>query len=192
MIKGYDVSVFQNADFPTAGTSFAFIKGTEGRSYVNPRQKEQAAHARAAGLVVGFYHFLHPGHIKEQAAHFVEGCASNEYDLMVVDWETNPDGSAATCAEKDAFIAEVKRLRGANHKVGLYCNRDFWRHRDTSGDAGDFLWIAEYGVAAGKPDIQGNWLFHQYTDKPLDTSVARFAAKAELVAFAGGVNGVKN
>ncbi|MFF9607013.1 glycoside hydrolase family 25 protein [Streptomyces sp. NPDC014684] len=192
MITGYDVSVFQDADFPTAGTSFAFIKGTEGRSYVNPRQKEQAAHARAAGLVVGFYHFLHPGHIKEQAAHFVEGCASNEYDLMVVDWETNPDGTAATCAEKDAFIAEVKRLRGANHKVGLYCNRDFWRHRDTSGDAGDFLWIAEYGVAAGKPDIQSNWLFHQYTDKPLDTSVARFAAKAELVAFAGGANGVKN
>ncbi|MEV5737327.1 glycoside hydrolase family 25 protein [Streptomyces sp. NPDC052292] len=192
MIKGYDVSVFQDADFPTAGTSFAFIKGTEGRSYVNPRQKEQAAHARAAGLVVGFYHFLHPGHIKEQAAHFVESCASNEYDLMVVDWETNPDGTAATCAEKDAFIAEVKRLRGANHKVGLYCNRDFWRHRDTSGDAGDFLWIAEYGVAAGKPDIQSNWLFHQYTDKPLDTSVARFAAKAELVAFAGGANGVKN
>ncbi|MEU2555787.1 glycoside hydrolase family 25 protein [Streptomyces sp. NPDC013313] len=192
MIKGYDVSVFQDADFPTAGTSFAFIKGTEGRSYVNPRQKEQAAHARAAGLVVGFYHFLHPGHIKEQAAHFVAGCASNEYDLMVVDWETNPDGTAATCAEKDAFIAEVKRLRGANHKVGLYCNRDFWRHRDTSGDAGDFLWIAEYGVAAGKPDIQSNWLFHQYTDKPLDTSVARFAAKAELVAFAGGANGVKN
>ncbi|MFF0850943.1 glycoside hydrolase family 25 protein [Streptomyces sp. NPDC003280] len=192
MIKGYDVSVFQDADFPTAGTSFAFIKGTEGRSYVNPRQKEQAAHARAAELVVGFYHFLHPGHVKEQAAHFVEGCASNEYDLMVVDWETNPDGTAATCAEKDAFIAEVKRLRGANHKVGLYCNRDFWRHRDTSGDAGDFLWIAEYGVAAGKPDIQSNWLFHQYTDKPLDTSVARFAAKAELVAFAGGANGVKN
>lgn len=192
MIKGYDVSAFQNANFPTAGTSFAFIKGTEGRSYVNPKQKEQAAHARAAGLVVGFYHFLHPGHIKEQAAHFVQGSASIEYDLMVVDWETNPDGSAATCAEKDAFIAEVRRLRGSSHKIGLYCNRDFWRHRDTTGNAGDFLWIAVYGVTAGKPGIQSAWLFHQYTDKPLDTNVCKFASKAELVAFAGGINGVKN
>ncbi|GAB3171114.1 hypothetical protein GCM10027162_12110 [Streptomyces incanus] len=36
MIKGYDVSVFQDANFLTAGISFVFIKGIEGRSYVNP------------------------------------------------------------------------------------------------------------------------------------------------------------
>jgi GH25 family lysozyme M1 (1,4-beta-N-acetylmuramidase) len=191
-IKGYDVSAFQDAHFPTAGTSFAFVKGTEGRSYVNPKQKEQTAHARAAGLVVGFYHFLLPGHIKEQAAHFVEGCASIEYDLLVVDWESKPNGTAATCAEKDSFIAEVKRLRGSNHKVGLYCNRDFWLHRDTTGNAGDFLWIAEYGVAPGKPNIHTKWMFHQYTTKPLDTNVGNFASKAELVAFAGGINGMRN
>lgn len=189
MIKGYDVSAFQDANFPTAGTSFAFIKSTEGRSYVNPKQKEQTTHARAAGLVVGFYHFLHPGHIKEQAAHFVESSAGIEYDLLVADWETNPDRTAPACAEKDSFIAEVKRLRGSDHKIGLYCNRDFWLHRDTTGDAGDFLWIAEYGVAAGKPHIQTEWMFHQYTDKPLDTNAGNFTSKAELVAFAGGING---
>lgn len=188
-IKGYDVSAFQSADFPTSGTSFAFIKATEDRSYVNPKQKEQAAHARAAGLVVGFYHFLHPGHIKEQAAHFVQACESTGHDLLVVDWETNPNGTAATCAEKDSFIAEVKRLRGSDHKVGLYCNRDFWTHRDTTSNAGDFLWIAEYGVAAGKPHIQSKWTFHQYTDEPLDTSVGNFASKDQLVAFAGGPDG---
>ncbi|MEU0253815.1 glycoside hydrolase family 25 protein [Streptomyces sp. NPDC006184] len=192
MIKGYDVSAFQQANFPTAGTSFVFIKGTEGRSYVNPKQKKQAAHARAAALVVGFYHFLHPGNIKEQAAHFVEGSASTEYDLLVADWEINPDGTAATCTEKDSFIAEVKRLRGSKHKIGLYCNRDFWRHRDTTGDAGDFLWIAQYGVSAGKPDIQTEWMFHQHTDKPLDTNVGNFTSKAELVAFAGGVHAETN
>ncbi|MEV0693879.1 GH25 family lysozyme [Streptomyces sp. NPDC050388] len=191
-IKGYDVSAFQDVDFPTANASFAFVKGTEGRSYVNPKQKEQTAHARAAGLAVGFYHFLHPGHIKEQAAHFVEDCASIEYDLLVVDWETDPNGAAATCTEKDSFIAEVKRLRGSNHKVGLYCNRDFWLHRDTTGNVGDFLWIAEYGVAPGKPNIQAEWMFHQYTDKPLDTNVGNFASKAELAAFAGGINGTRN
>jgi GH25 family lysozyme M1 (1,4-beta-N-acetylmuramidase) len=189
MIKGYDVSAFQDAHFPTAGASLAFIKGTEGRSYVNPRQKEQAAHARSAGLVVGFYHFLHPGHIKEQAAHFAKGSASVDYDLLVVDWESNPDGTVASCAEKDSFIAEVKRLRGSHHKIGLYCNRDFWHHRDTTGNAGDFLWIAEYGAAAGKPNIQAKWQFHQYTDKPLDTNVGNFPSKTELVAFAGGING---
>ncbi|MEU9448015.1 GH25 family lysozyme [Streptomyces sp. NPDC048277] len=191
-IKGYDVSAFQGAHFPTAGTSFVFIKATEDRSYVNPSQKEQAAHARAAGLVVGFYHFLHPGHISEQAAHFVNGCVSIESDLLVVDWETTPNDGAATCAEKDAFIAEVKRLRDSNHKIGLYCNRDFWLHRDTTGNAGDFLWIAEYGVVAGKPNIQTKWMFHQYTDQPLDINVGNFASKAELVAFAGGTNAMSN
>ncbi|MGW0131398.1 glycoside hydrolase family 25 protein [Streptomyces sp. NPDC003299] len=192
MIKGYDVSGYQDANFPTDGISFAFVKATEGRSWVNSKQKDQAAHARAAGLVVGFYHFLIPGHIKEQAAHFVEDSANIDYDLLAVDWEMRRNGTAATCAEKDAFIAEVQRLCGSTHKIGLYCNRDFWRHRDTTNNAGDFLWIAQYGVPAGKPNIESNWLFHQYAEKPLDTDVCIFATKAELVAFAGGINGVKN
>jgi hypothetical protein len=183
-VKGIDVSGYQSATFSTSGLGFAFIKATEGTSYINPRMTAQAAHARAAGLVVGFYHFLWPGNIQAQAEYFVEKCASIEGDILALDWETTGSGTRATGAEKDAFIAAVKKLR-PTHRVVLYCNRDFWLNHDTTSNAGDGLWIADY-VTAAKPRVESPWLFHQYTSTPVDTNVGQFADKAALKAWAGG------
>ncbi|MFJ4920114.1 glycoside hydrolase family 25 protein [Streptomyces sp. NPDC088725] len=174
-VKGVDVASYQSTTFSTSGLDFAFVKATEGTSYINPRMTGQASHARAAGLVVGFYHFLRPGDMKAQARYFVEKCASAEGDPLFADWED----TGVSCASKDAFLAEVKRLRGSSHRVGLYCNRTFWLNHDTTSNAGDALWIADY-VNAGKPRISADWTFHQYTDNPLDTSVGKFADRDAL------------
>ncbi|NGO68222.1 GH25 family lysozyme [Streptomyces boncukensis] len=188
-ITGVDVSSYQPERFSTRGHHFAIIKATEGRSYVNPHQRGQAAHARAAGLVVGFYHFLWPGNIKAQAAYFVEKCASVQGDILALDWERTSAGTAATSAEKDQFIREVQRLRGDTHRVILYCNVDFWLRRDTSSFAGDGLWIAHYNGKPGKPGIQAPWVIHQYTDRPVDTNVAAFANREALAKWAGTTSG---
>jgi GH25 family lysozyme M1 (1,4-beta-N-acetylmuramidase) len=180
-VKGVDVASYQSSKFSTKGLDFAFVKATEGTSYINPRMAAQASHARAAGLVVGFYHFLRPGEIKAQARYFVEECVSVEGDPLFADWED----SGVSCAAKDSFLAEVNRLRGSTHRVGLYCNRDFWLNRDTTSEAGDALWIADY-VTAGKPRISAKWKFHQYTDSPLDTNVGTFADREALRKWADG------
>ncbi|MFF2654109.1 GH25 family lysozyme [Streptomyces sp. NPDC058045] len=183
MLHGIDVSSYQSS-FDTDGVSFVIIKATEGRSYINPRQAAQAKRARDAGCVVGFYHFLWPGHIKAQAAYFVEKCASHVEDLLCVDWERTGEGSHASNAEKDAFIHEVKRLR-PQHKVLLYTNRDFWLNVDTTSYAGDGLWIADY-VTAGKPRIKAKWRIHQYTSTPLDKNLADFSSRAAMHKWATG------
>lgn len=181
-IKGQDWSAYQSSTPNLAGADFAFIKATEGTSYVNPKMNVQAAHARRAGLVLGFYHFVNgSSSMAAQAKYFVEKCDSVEHDILWLDWEN----SSVSCAEKDQFLHEVKRLRGFSHRVGLYCNLDYWRHRDTTSNAGDALWIAQYGVGAGNPGIDYAWKFHQYTDNPVDTSVGRFASRAALAAWAG-------
>ncbi|MBI0374719.1 muramidase [Streptomyces albiflaviniger] len=180
-IKGVDVSSYQSSSFATSGLDFVFVKATEGTSYVNPRMTAQAAHARRADCVVGFYHFLRPGNMAAQARYFVEKAASREGDPLFADWED----AGVSCADKDRFLAEVKRLRGGTHRVGLYCNQYYWLHRDTTGNAGDALWIADY-VAAGKPRIKGAWMFHQYTDRPLDTNVGKFADRPALRRWATG------
>ncbi|MFC9651795.1 glycoside hydrolase family 25 protein [Streptomyces sp. NPDC059892] len=179
--KGIDVSSHQSSSYSTADLDFVFVKATEGTSYVNPKMTAQAGRARDAGLVVGFYHFLRPGDMKAQARYFVEKCASVEYDPLFADWED--DG--VSCAEKDAFISEVKRLRGSNHRVGLYCGQYYWLHRDTTSNVGDALWIADY-VTAGKPRIKAAWKFHQYTDTPVDTNVGKFADRAALKKWTRG------
>jgi hypothetical protein len=179
-IQGQDWASYQSETPSTKGLSFVFIKATEGTSYVNPKMKKQAAHARAAGLVVGFYHFVRSGDMKKQAAYFVKQADSREGDPLVLDWED----AGVSDAQKNAFLAELKRLRGSSHRVGLYCNTNFWLNKDKSSNCGDFLWIAHYGVGQGKPGIKHDWLIHQYTDDPIDKNVARFESKAAMKAWA--------
>lgn len=182
MLRGIDVSAYQSSSFGTDGLSFAFIKATEGRSYINPRLTAQTKHARDAGLVVGFYHFLWPGNLTAQAEYFVKHAPEKGGDLLAVDWETNGEGGHASNAEKDSFIRKVKALR-PNNRVLLYCNRNFWLNVDRTSYAGDGLWIADY-VTAGEPRIKAKWRFHQYTSDPHDKDVADFGSKSALKKWA--------
>ncbi|MFC8670574.1 MULTISPECIES: glycoside hydrolase family 25 protein [Streptomyces] len=182
MLRGIDVSAYQSSSYSTEGVSFVFVKATEGRTYVNPKLSAQTKRARDAGCVVGFYHFLWPGNLTAQAEYFVGKAPEKAGDILAVDWETTGDGTHASNAEKDRFIRKVKELR-PNHRVVLYCNRNYWLNVDDTSYAGDGLWIADY-VTAGKPRIQAKWRFHQYTDDPLDKNVARFDTLADLREWA--------
>ena len=173
-INGIDAASYQGPTPDLTGSAFVVIKATEGTSVLNSEQAAQAAHARAAGALLGFYHFLHPGDIAAQAAYFVTQCASVAGDTLWIDWETTEDGTYASCAEKDAMIAAVKGLR-PGHRVGLYCNLDFWKSVDTTSDCGDALWIADPSSPAGRPAVEHPWTLHQYglTDG-IDRDVANF------------------
>lgn len=184
MIKGIDVSSYQKTTFPTKGLDFGFVKATEGHTYTNPKQKTEAKRLRDAGAAVGFYHFLHPGHIYAQAAYFVEQCDSVYGDMLVVDWETCPDGNRASCEEKDQFLSIVKQLRPTHHKIGLYCNVDYWLHHDVDSKCGDFLWIAAPGVS--HPPIRHPWLFWQTGVRGgIDQDVCAFPSRAALRTWCG-------
>ncbi|GAA3020337.1 glycoside hydrolase family 25 protein [Streptomyces fulvorobeus] len=183
MLHGVDVSAYQTS-FETDGLDFVFIKATEGRSYVNPRLASQTEQARDADCVVGFYHFLWPGDADEQAEYFVRKSPEQAGDVLAVDWEQTGEGTRADCADKDRFIRALKRLR-PGRRVLLYCNRHFWLNHDTTSNAGDGLWIADYGTA-GKPRIEAAWRIHQYTDHPLDKDVADFPSRQAMREWAGG------
>ncbi|MCK7624281.1 glycoside hydrolase family 25 protein [Streptomyces sp. RS10V-4] len=178
-ILGIDVSSSQPEKFPTSGSDFAFIKVTEGHTYTNPKWRAQRRTAQNAGLVTGFYHFARPGPVSRQVDFFLSKIDLADGDILILDWED----ARVSCAWKDAWLKQVKqRLPG--HKAILYCNRDFRLHRDTSSFAGDGLWIAQYNGRPGHPAIKESFLFHQYTDKPMDTSLGAFKDRAELRKWA--------
>jgi len=191
MIYGLDVSSFQANTVPsrTPGDSkpvdFCFIKATQGTSYINSRMAAQAESARNQGMVVGFYHFLEKGSVSAQVDYFLTNAASVEGDLFAIDWETNPaTNTYPSNAEKDASIKRVQQLR-PTHKCLLYCNTSFWKNIDSTSFAGDGLWIATAGYAAGSPPIQSAWLMHQYsTAGSYDHDVADFSSRAALRAWA--------
>lgn len=183
-VTGQDWSSYQGASPSASGIDFVFVKATESTTYISPDQGSQAAAARAAGAVVGFYAFLHPGDIAAQAQYFVANCDSEPGDILACDWETTDNGTYASCAEKDAFLAAVKSLR-PDHRVVLYCNRSFWESIDTTSNCADGLWIATAGLPAGQPGIQHPWTFHQYSDSGgVDHDVANFPTAAALRSWA--------
>lgn len=184
MIKGIDVSSYQDGTYSVSGLDFVFVKATEGLSYVNPKQKAETARARKSGLALGFYHFLHPGHIYAQASYFVEQCLSLPGDMLVADWETCEDGNHASNEEKDQFLRIVKELRPAHHKIGLYCNTDYWLNVDKTSQCGDFLWIAAPGTS--HPPIRHPWMFWQTGERGgLDQDVCAMHSRAALRSWCG-------
>jgi GH25 family lysozyme M1 (1,4-beta-N-acetylmuramidase) len=186
-IKGVDVASYQSTDYSLNGLDFAFVKATQGTSYTNPKMLDQAQHARSAGLVVGFYHFLTRGRITDQAAYFVDHAPDQAGDILACDWESAPDGTYPSNAEKDAFIRELKRLRPFA-RVVLYCNRSFWTTRDTTSYVGDGLWIADPSGPAGSPNVQHPWTFHQYaTISGIDHDLANFQTRDTLRKWARGL-----
>jgi hypothetical protein len=135
------------------------VKATEGTGYVNPKHAGHVALARARGLVVGHYHFVRPGSMSAQVSYFLQHAAAQPGDVLALDWE-DPRVSSA---DKGAFLAQLTQAATA-HRALLYCNLDFWLHRDTTSFAGDGLWIADPSSPKGQPDITAPWVIHQYSE----------------------------
>lgn len=189
--QGLDVASYQGPHPDVSGATFVFVKATEGLGYVNPDWTTQLAGARAAGAVVGFYHFPHAGQDLAAQVQFMLttlGPALRPGDMLSLDWETNPaDGSYLTGAAKDQFLAILGAKAPAHRRV-LYCNLDFWRNHDTTSNAGDGLWIADPDSPPGSPRVAHPWVFHQYGQRAdgTDVNVANFPDAAALRAWASG------
>ncbi|MEU6279513.1 glycoside hydrolase family 25 protein [Streptomyces sp. NPDC047028] len=190
MIHGIDVSAYQSATYSTSGLDFVFTKVTEGLTYTNPRWAQQRDRAKAAGLVWGAYHYPHMANDpRAEAAYFLQQVNWKPGDIIVLDWEgydayNKGVPKSRQVAYRDAWLKYVKSVM-PGHRVGMYANTDYWLHVDTTGNCGDFLWIATAGAAAGQPGIKAKWTFHQYsTAGGIDHDVAAFPTRAALAEWA--------
>jgi len=188
-IYGQDWASYQSAQPDTSGLSFAFTKISEGTGYINPLWARQRDHAKANGLVWGGYHYPHMGSSPQAEADFFLGqVAWQPGDVIILDWEGYDPANAGVSrasqlAYKDAWLRYVKG-RMPHNPVGAYMNADYWNNVDTTGYYADFLWIATAGLPAGQPGIHASWLFHQYSDSPVDSDYCPLGSTAELRTWA--------
>jgi GH25 family lysozyme M1 (1,4-beta-N-acetylmuramidase) len=181
-IRGIDVSSYQSSTYALDGVDFVIVKATEGTSYRNPKHSAQIARAREHNRVVGHYHYLSSGSgIASQITYFLDHIDARRGELLALDWED----PGVTSDDKDEAINRLKE-QASGHRILLYCNVDFWKNRNTSPKRGDGLWIAHYNGKPGEPGITSEWLLHQYTSDPVDTSVAAFGSRAEMAEWAVG------
>ena len=176
------------------GIEFAFVKATEGRTFVDGQYATNRAQADAAALRFGAYHFAQPDGTANDAVleadHFADTAALRGRHLLpVLDLET--DGGLGTRALRrwtKSWLARIQERLGV--KAIIYTTPAFWT--DEMGDsrwfadAGHRLWIAHWGAEQPQVPAQNwggrGWTFWQYDDCG---SVAGFEGCVDLDYFSG-------
>ncbi len=172
---GPDVSHYQSeidwAEVKSSGASFAFMKATEGHTFVDPTFATNWAGSRAAGIAVrGAYHFGHPGSdATAQAEFFVKTVGVvGPGDVVVLDIEesdsVSPSAVAAWCTSFLEQVTELTALPAS--RVVVYTGAWFWDPQAGGASMGEHpLWVSGYTAEPPMPNGWDNWTFWQFTDR---------------------------
>src|SRR6478609_5965330 len=216
-ISGVDVSSWQHPNgvagdiawkkVAAAGQSFAIIKATESTTYKNPYYAADVANARAAGLVVGAYHFARPklplSSAVDQAKYLVKatGTMRTANTLPpVLDIEDSGGLSKANLvAWSKSFLTTVKSLTGRTPMIYSYKSFLTSSLGNTTQLGAYPLWYACYSTSASCftnasspfPKGWGTWTIWQYSSQAAvsglkgDIDINRFnGSRASLLALA--------
>jgi lysozyme len=190
-VKGMDVSHYDGTiDWATAhssGIDFAFVKATEGTTFVDPMFAANWSGMKAAGVVRGAYHFFHSNMDPVTQANFVVSTVGTleTGDLpIVIDLEVTDGNSEATViSTAGTFLAAVTKATGVTAMI--YVSPAFLS--DYSSFAGNPLWVANWGVKC--PDVPAawtTWTFWQNSDTGTVSGVSG-ASSVDLDYFNGSL-----
>lgn len=148
-LDGCDVASYQYDINPSqmTTTDFFIVKFTQGTWYVNPYAEQQYSKAKAAGKLLGAYHYAEGGDPVKEARFFVSALGDKIGEcILALDWEGKSNGKFNT-AEEVAWVlkfeAEVYKLTGAH--IFLYVSKSVTWRRNWSEVAKDVrLWCAQY------------------------------------------------
>lgn len=160
---GIDVSKWQGtinyAQVKQAGIEIVYIRAGQGSDYVDPYFDRNYNEAKAAGLKVGFYHFVTAQSVTEaeqEARFFVSIIGNRQPDCLLVGDFEYFSGMTKTQFNQAArtFLETVEEMTGKS--AAVYTSTSGARDRFTSEVSSRFpLWVAEYGVS--EPRDNGNW-----------------------------------
>lgn len=168
-VLGIDISHHQATTPSLEGLGFVFVRATYGLM-PDRRMATHAAAVRAAGLVLGAYHFGRAGDPAAQAAAFL--ARAGDADLIALDLEADGRGPSMSQAEARAFLRVVQE---AGRPCGLY-------HSDSGFPSlgQDWNWVARWSSTPPRRP----WTIWQYRGSPFDLD--RFAgSEADLADLAG-------
>ncbi|GGS79336.1 lysozyme [Streptomyces griseoviridis] len=205
--EGVDVSSHQGdvawPDLWASGVKWAYVKATEGTSYVNPKYGQQYNGSYDVGMIRGAYHFATPDSSggAAQADYFVDhgGAWTGDGRTLpgVLDIEWNPYGASCygkTPAQMVSWIREfVGRYETRTGRAAvIYTSTSWWKQ--CTGDSDAFgsanpLWIARYAATPGTlPAGWSRYTMWQYTSTgPIVGDHDRFDGTLDQLArFASG------
>lgn len=199
--QGIDVSHHNgNIDFKRVvadGITFVFVKATQGKSFRSNKFLQFVRDAKAAGLLIGAYHYVDDsaGSVdaaKAEAQNFYRAIQDaggiGVFDLPpVMDYESNKNGysKATITTVAKTFLEEIHRLTGV--KPLVYTYPAFISN--FSGLSSYPLWIARYSTQT-PADASGwtRWDFWQYSDGSVGGYLPRGNRKVDGISGAVDLN----
>lgn len=179
MALGIDASRYQGAiDWraaKAAGVAYAWLKASEGTTWIDPTFATNARGAADAGVLWGGYHYFRNGiDPAAQAAHFARVMLSaGVAPTLLPACDLEDQIGDVREADVRAFVEAVAADAGG---AVIYTGAPWWRRNIGAGAtwAADYpLWIARYGVndpaaAPVEPAVPApwdGWTVHQYTSR---------------------------
>lgn len=159
-LNGVDIASYQSGINPArlSTTDFVIVKFTQGTRYLNPHADRQYSVAKAAGKLLGAYHYAEGKSATAEAQYFVKHIGNRIGEcILALDWEGNQN--SVFCTGKDAawckeFLDEVFRLTGVRPLI--YMSKSVCRKYNWSSVAAEYpLWCAQY-KSNSTTDYQSN------------------------------------
>ncbi len=153
------------AQVKAAGIMGVIHKATQGTTFVDPLYHPNREKALKTGLLWGAYHFGVGVDAVAQADHFLKVVEPGPQDLLVLDFEGNPQGPSMTLEEARTFVTRVHQSAG--RFPGLYSG---YYVRELLGATSDavlahcWLWLAQYTTTPTVPANWTAWTMWQYTN----------------------------
>ncbi|MDX1986662.1 MAG: GH25 family lysozyme [Candidatus Obscuribacter sp.] len=178
ILTGVDVSGWQDEvdwqRLKDSGVDYAYLKSTEGRTFVDPTYAVNRQNARKAGVITGAYHFFRPATpVLDQVDNFMKVVGRVESDDLppALDLEDPSLWRGYSHAEKLemvlTWLQEVEKRTGV--RPIIYASPSFVE--SVLGSAPELasykLWLAHYtsADAPSLPQPFSDWLMWQYSDK---------------------------
>lgn len=173
-VMGVDVSHYQgNIDWDILsgeGIDFAFIKATEGSSYVDPRYEYNARASAKTGLKIGAYHFFSFDSAGDtQSENFIKAVGNGD-NMLPPTVDLEPYGEyKSKLPQKDKVKPELDALLGAleehyGKKPIIYTTQRAYKKYLANGYEEYDIWIRSVLVSPTLPDSR-EWRFWQYSDR---------------------------
>lgn len=185
--EGIDVSHYQGTiDWAQVARgnniSYAYMKATEGATYVDDTYTYNIREARRAGLSVGSYHFYRPNvSPEEQFENMVSNIKANEQDLApIIDIEHRGNVS------EGRFIADLKALiRMVEHHYGckplLYSYQNFYNRYLIGHFDGYHFMIAKYQDEQPILNDGRTYIMWQYTSKGAISGISGHVDRSRIM-----------
>ena len=218
-VNGIDVSGHDHESGKTINWSsvadsneFAYVKATEGTSYVNPNYSSDMSAGKSAGMYMGAYAFGRPdlGNATGQADHFIDTMKYGRDGktlppFLDMEWAYQGlglgscfDVSASTMVSwMSTYLARLESRLGVTPMI--YTNVNWWNQCTNNSSAFSHYLLDVSSCLSSPPSAPGwgtNWTFWQYDIPDCHSGLAHDedvyrGSKADLAALAGQPAGRK-